>query len=432
MLRKLWFYYSHLYLIFQFRDCDTKTLYAQKAEKFGNLPLLAEGHLRRITVLADTACAGAFESFRENALPLFNLAGLQVDIIKPINISEFKTIAKHIDSTECDALYIVGGDSTLSAVLSAFHYRENNLPLSIGVFPGGIENRSLVGLVPSVFGFQNDIHSQCESAMALIEEKIRPVYLSRVKLVSIFNFCNQMENSESKNESIYGVTGLHIGWFDRVETNKAKLWYCGPLKRWIAYLTAAIRTLKQYPEVRINMTCEEYCAGCCRCRSQPETVEVVQNRRWWQNIIGSTNYSSLNLMKPIIDYSQIKNENCGKTREVVVNAVDIALENVQNQNACSLRVRTGNVEYSRIGLLMDGWRRCQAKQLSASPDIDFYQNDLLVRSATITFSAMLPDAVKKMTVFGNECQINDLKTRIFVESTNNFVNMYLPSEVRVL
>ncbi|MCP9261487.1 RNA exonuclease 1-like protein [Dirofilaria immitis] len=346
-------------------DCDIRTVYAREAKQFGDIPLTSAGHLRRVAVLVDTTCTSAFDSFKKNALPLFNLAGLQVEIIRPTDISEFKTIAEHIDTTECDALYVIGGDNALSCVLSAMYRQKNNSPVPIGVFPSGAENRSLIAI-------QNDIRPCCESAMALIEEKIRPIYLSSIR------FENSESNTNEEKQSLYGVSGLHVGWYDRVEANKNKLWYWGRLKRWIAYITATLRSLKQYPEIELDMVCEEYCAGCCKCRSQAITEEIKQqtNKHWWHYIIGSRNYTAVNGMKPKMDYSIIKNENCGKTREMKVKAVDITIENIQDQNACGIRIRTGGAGRSRISLLMDGWMRCQTKQLSASPNTDFYQNDL--------------------------------------------------------
>ncbi|KAM3715702.1 Uncharacterized protein ACO02O_03681 [Dirofilaria immitis] len=374
------------------RDCDIRTVYAREAKQFGDIPLTSAGHLRRVAVLVDTTCTSAFDSFKKNALPLFNLAGLQVEIIRPTDISEFKTIAEHIDTTECDALYVIGGDNALSCVLSAMYRQKNNSPVPIGVFPSGAENRSLIGLVSNVFSIQNDIRPCCESAMALIEEKIRPIYLSSIR------FENSESNTNEEKQSLYGVSGLHVGWYDRVEANKNKLWYWGRLKRWIAYITATLRSLKQYPEIELDMVCEEYCAGCCKCRSQAITEEIKQqtNKHWWHYIIGSRNYTAVNGMKPKMDYSIIKNENCGKTREMKVKAVDITIENIQDQNACGIRIRTGGAGRSRISLLMDGWMRCQTKQLSASPNTDFYQNDLHVKSVVLTFN-LLQDAFRKIT-----------------------------------
>uniref|UniRef100_A0A0R3RZ87 DAGKc domain-containing protein n=1 Tax=Elaeophora elaphi TaxID=1147741 RepID=A0A0R3RZ87_9BILA len=417
-------------------DCDIRAVYAREAKQFGDSLLTSTERVRRVIVLVDTTCAGAFDSFNKNALPLFNLAGLQVDIIKPTDISEFKTIAEHIDTADCDALYVIGGDSSLSAVLSAMYCQKNKSPVPIGVYPDGSENRSLIGLVPNVFAFQNDIRPYCESAMALIEEQIRPIYLSSVRF--------ENSNADEGKQTIYGVSGLHAGWYDRVETNKNKLWYWGGLKRWIAYITAYLRSLKQYPEVELNIICEEYCAGCSKCRSQSAVKETKQQtKQWWHYIIGSRNYVATN-MKSKVDYSTIQNENCGKTKEMKLKAVDVVFENIQDQaslskgkiaqvfqNACGLRVRTGGAGRSRISLLMDGWTRCQTKQLFASPDTSFYQNDLFVKSVVLTFS-LLPDAFKEMTMFGSNYKMNnDLRTRILIESTNKYVNMYLPSKIRV-
>lgn len=60
-------------------------------------------------------------------------------------------------------------------------------------------------------------------------------------------------------------------------------------------------------------------------------VKVLQN-------FGFNKYDSLkkakflqNDKKPKMDYSTIKNENCGKTREIKMKAIDVILENIQDQ-----------------------------------------------------------------------------------------------------
>lgn len=57
-------------------------MYAREAKKFGEVPLVGNERLRRVAVLVDAASAGAFDNFSKNALPLLNLAGLQVDLIR--------------------------------------------------------------------------------------------------------------------------------------------------------------------------------------------------------------------------------------------------------------------------------------------------------------------------------------------------------------
>jgi diacylglycerol kinase family enzyme len=62
-------------------------------------------------------------------------------------------IAGVLDKSEADAIYVVGGDGTLSRVLSGMYKntgRSDRLPL--GIFPGGNSNGSLHRLIPSWFG----------------------------------------------------------------------------------------------------------------------------------------------------------------------------------------------------------------------------------------------------------------------------------------
>lgn len=72
-------------------------------------------------------------------------------ILKTESEVQLENLAAEIDKTEADALYIVGGDGTLSCALSGIFKKYDIAPLPIGVFPGGDNNRSLLSLVPEVF-----------------------------------------------------------------------------------------------------------------------------------------------------------------------------------------------------------------------------------------------------------------------------------------
>ena len=57
-----------------------------------------------------------------------------------------------MDKSEVDAIYIVGGDGTLSAVLTGLFTKDDTtVPIPVGIFPGGQNNRSLEQLMPSTF-----------------------------------------------------------------------------------------------------------------------------------------------------------------------------------------------------------------------------------------------------------------------------------------
>lgn len=96
----------------------------------------------------------SFFNRRNKQLFRFNLKNSTFSLycFQPTDRSQFETVAEEIDATECDALYIVGGDSALSAALSALNRRNDFSAVPVGVFPGGFENRSLSSLVPNVFG----------------------------------------------------------------------------------------------------------------------------------------------------------------------------------------------------------------------------------------------------------------------------------------
>lgn len=66
-------------------------------------------------------------------------------------------IAEVINEDETDCIYVVGGDGTLTTVLNGLAKNKEcgrdglffHIPL--GVFPGGIENQSLIQLAAEIF-----------------------------------------------------------------------------------------------------------------------------------------------------------------------------------------------------------------------------------------------------------------------------------------
>lgn len=63
-----------------------------------------------------------------------------------------ENVVRVIDDDEADAIFVVGGDGTLSRVLSGMYANETGADrLPLAVFPGGAENRSLRKLISSLF-----------------------------------------------------------------------------------------------------------------------------------------------------------------------------------------------------------------------------------------------------------------------------------------
>uniref|UniRef100_A0A9J2PJJ7 DAGKc domain-containing protein n=1 Tax=Ascaris lumbricoides TaxID=6252 RepID=A0A9J2PJJ7_ASCLU len=402
------------------RDARIRSAYCREAAKYGFESISPEDRPRRITALVNVYAneRNAFENFKTNALPLLNLAGLEVNVIKAEDEEQMEAIAEAIDSTEADALYIVGGDGTISRVLSGICRSRESGALPIGIFPGGNENRFLTGIAPQVFSMQSDVRRFCESAMALIEQTKREVCVARCEL-------DGFEDNEYYKKPIYGLSDFNAGWFLHMEMRKKKLWYWGALKRRFAYFW---EMLKCYPDpLQLSLTYEEYCPGCNRCRP-PSTTQTPQ-WRWWHALVGAPKYNDNG--KPKKDYSCIVNENCGKTHQLSVKANDFYVEHLQKDDTSALRLRTGGEHLGRLGVMREGWKRCKADFVATSPDPDFYEHDTKARSLYVSFLA-IPDLIRRFTLFGDEIKLEgELKNKkVKLEATNRKIDLYLPSTIR--
>lgn len=70
--------------LFLCRDARIRSAYCREAAKYGFESISPEDRPRRITALVNVYAneRNAFENFKTNALPLLNLAGLEVNVIK--------------------------------------------------------------------------------------------------------------------------------------------------------------------------------------------------------------------------------------------------------------------------------------------------------------------------------------------------------------
>lgn len=409
------------YLLRLKRDADIRTIYAKQAQKYGTLITAPDDRQRRIAVLVNSFAneRRVYDNFKTNALPLLNLAGLEVNIIRSEDEDQLEALAAAIDTNEADALYIVGGDGTISKALSGIFRNRDKSELPIGIFPGGNENRSLLSLVPDVFSAQSDVRRFCESAMAVIEETKRNISVARCQIEGF-------ENGEEMPRPVYGLSDFNLGWFLHMELKTKKLWYWGKLKRRFAYFWEMI---KRYPEkMEIPLEYEEFCPGCQKCRI-PVTVEASQSR-WWHFLTGKPTYKGQNL--PVRDFKGVINDECGVKKMVDIKASDFIAENVQHDDTNKLRVRTGGSEAGRLGVMCEGWRRCRSGLLATSPDPKFYENDFFAKSILISFQN-IPDFIKKFSIFGEVVNMdgNFANRRIRFETTDKKIDVYLPSDIRV-
>ena len=136
------------------RDGEIRTYYARQAIKYGEQTISPEISPRKITVLINKSAnsGSGVSDFQKNALPLLHLAGIAVTVIKVENAEQMRALCSVLDQTEADGIMVVGGDGTVSDVLTGLAQRKDELPsLPVGIFPGGKCNKSLRLLVPTVF-----------------------------------------------------------------------------------------------------------------------------------------------------------------------------------------------------------------------------------------------------------------------------------------
>uniref|UniRef100_A0A914XL44 DAGKc domain-containing protein n=1 Tax=Plectus sambesii TaxID=2011161 RepID=A0A914XL44_9BILA len=401
----------------QKRDSDILEVYCKEAQKIGRQTISADSKPRRVTVLLNGFAKDgkARKLFENNALPLLNLAGLEVNVLKVESADKLETVAGALDKQEADALYVVGGDGTLSRVLTGVFNNRTTPALPIGVFPGGWNNESLSKLAPSVFGLSNraNVRWFCESAMALINDTRKPVHVFKV----------DSQTEEGNVKTVYALSNTHGGWFRNIEEKKYKYWYWFRLKRRFTYFW---ETLKASPKpIVANIQYESFCPGCNKCRSAAPTKAVVAapQWRWWHVITGTPRYVTPEQQRPRRDYSTIVNDNCGAVQEVTVSTTDLLVENVQEEDCSRLRISAGGEGLGRLGVISEGWGRCGNDATVRSHTENFYSFDADASKVNIEFS-QLPEKCEIFSVSGDRIDVS--KGPVRVETVPQPIELYLP------
>ncbi|MFH4976928.1 hypothetical protein AB6A40_003637 [Gnathostoma spinigerum] len=406
------------------RDNNIRAAYARLAVEYGQQTISPERKPRRVTVLANVFADEhrVYEKFKLNALPLLNLAGMEVDIIRAEDEAQLESVAAALDKAEADALYIVGGDGTVSKALSGIYRNRTEPALPIGIFPGGCENRGLRTLVPHVFGDCNNVGRYCESAMALIEENARKVHVVKCEL----DDPKEEKNASDAVKPVFGLSDFNAGWFHHVELKKKKFWYWGGLKRRFAYFW---EIMKHSPEpMHLKVIYEEYCQGCKKCRTMSVTPQPQW--RWWHALIGSPRYAVKENSER--DYSKIENKNCGERHSLDIIATDLLIDKDQFEDSSALRLRAGGSQLSRLKAVLEGWSRCSAKQIEVSPNKEFYEHNIEARAVSLSFK-ILPELLKKFSIFGELIEIEgDYDSKLVrMEVLPRPIDLYLPSGIRI-
>ncbi|KAH7724726.1 Protein F52C9.3 [Aphelenchoides avenae] len=411
-------YYGVSWLRESNRDARIRSFYAKAAKRYGDLPISPEDRPRRVTVLINpNANSGkASDNFTKNALPLLNLSGLDVTVIKAKDAEELESLAAVLEPTEADAIYVVGGDGTLSRVLTGLFgpksLNRSGKALPVGVFPGGVENRAIFGLLPDLFASTSDVAKFCECAMAVIEEQKRAVYPVQCQISTT------TDDGENTSEQLVTLDNIAAGWFEHCEHKKQKFWYYGGLKTRFTYL---FEMLKNTPTpLQLDVDYEEYCSGCNRCKTATARNSAPAVERQYAK-----------------DYSNIVNPKCGTRHKAHVQATDVQIRNLQVQDGSQLKLEAGGSNLGRLGVISEGWsRRNKPNREPSTPE--FYDSHLVARAMNILFDKKEGESgsdddkpTQTVAIGGERKKLKAGDSVLRIEPVQRPLHMFLPTAIRV-
>uniref|UniRef100_A0AC35TFM4 DAGKc domain-containing protein n=1 Tax=Rhabditophanes sp. KR3021 TaxID=114890 RepID=A0AC35TFM4_9BILA len=422
------------------RDSKIRNYYSQIAVKYGQETVKISGSPRRLTILVNKSAneRKVFDKFKDNALPLFHLAGIEVTVLICKDAEELEAIGATINEDEADCLYVVGGDGTMSRLLTGIFKHKEEAELPIGMFPGGNANRGLLDNRFDVFAVRDDVAAFCESAMAVIENTKQSVYPVK------WEISKKAEEPGSEADlfelqTMYSLNGLRSGWFAMVEEHKHKLWYWGGLDRYFTYLWDGIKRFPGEYEVCVNYT--KFCPGCDRClssvkKSVKKIVEKESGRSsWWSMLIGSG--IKIGSHKKIEAEEVLPvNEECGKAADesIVSRGIDIIVDNETFKRGNGLKFVSGGENFNRIEAVKDGWKRTAAGgSVFVSPSNEFYKKATAIsgNSMELLFKEM-PKDWTYVWIAGEKIDLGEAynTSSIKAVATKKKIEMYLPDGIR--
>ena len=264
--------------------------YAALAAEWGREGISAEARPRRVSVLMNrwASQGGAKAAFEESSLPLLSLAGLEVTLVEAADADEMRRLASVLSSEDADAVYVVGGDGSLSKVLEGMVGNPKG-SLPVGVFPGGSRNFSLRGMwrarleeagseqttTEELLNFVrhepvSDVRWACESAMALIKDSRASVW--------------PVEVETADGQKRVGLGSVHLGPMRDLEERRFSYWLFGPLRHRFALLWSALTHRSYLTHAKLNFLL--HCDGCSSClANESKALPAPSQRRWWSAFV---------------------------------------------------------------------------------------------------------------------------------------------------
>uniref|UniRef100_A0A0N4ZNT9 DAGKc domain-containing protein n=1 Tax=Parastrongyloides trichosuri TaxID=131310 RepID=A0A0N4ZNT9_PARTI len=427
------------------RDGKIRTYYSKEAVKYGRMPCHGVKP-RRLTVLVNKMAneRKVYDKFKTNVLPLFHLAGIQVTIIHAKDSSELEAVASVLEN-ETDAVYVVGGDGTLSNVLTGIFKNSKNGPtFPIGHFPGGNDNKGLLSLRPNIFKNDDDVRSFCESGMSVIENTTSTVFPLKCEI--ILPVIGENEEKKEEIKTLYAMANVNGGFNQFVEERKNKYWYWFSIKRYFAYFLHGLKNFQG--EIETNVVYTKFCPGCKKCLQDNQIAKIQKKEfdkekknsqiSWWRNLFGSAKkLGDHTMVKNISNEPLTVNEECGTLCDkcIIASGTDLIIENEIGLKGNGLRFLIGGANYNRFSAIKDGWERVsKGNNCFKSVREDFYNKDAEFKgnSLEMVFTKM-PSKYSSIWVAGEKVDLTEEynKAIVKIEATKQRFDMFLPKDIRL-
>lgn len=338
--------------------------------KYGDASCPTNVAPRHITVILNPAAKKrkAKKMFEKYCEPLLHLAGISVTIIDTQSGNHARNIITNMERPT-DAIVVAGGDGTLSDVVTGLMRKyEDNLysvrQCPIGVLPLGNTNT-----IARIFYQGNkdlaDVHHIIDATMAIIKNNYKSIDAIQIKLLN--------NDPENPIKPVYAVGGIEWGAWSDTHACIDKYWYWGSLRKYAAYVFCGYKSDLTW-KCNAMMKYTNPCKGCSRCCSKEliHNQSTNLNRRWWHAFLpkGQTFVSDNH-----VDYSKVKNENCGTFYELPVSTTEfcISTENTKNmsvQKVPLLKIALGPENISYTTFIEKGWKRETNNELPVDSILD--------------------------------------------------------------
>ena len=281
---------------------------------------------KTITVFLNPAAnhGKALKLFEKNCAPIFHLSGCNVKVIRLDYEGEAKMLMSVLDNT--DVIVAAGGNGTVNEIITGLLRRpdfQSYSHIPIGIIPLGETNTIFRQLCCS--DKENDRTAQ------RIMNATNDILQSKVKSVDVLKI------SGENGKNVFALSDLRWGSYSDAFSRTSKYWFWGPLKKYMTYVFASLKSRTQIPrEFELQYT-------------EPEFIEEVEDNGR-TDVIKPVGDPVLLKIKQIFFWligSFVKESNSEEAKKNTVPTIpelnDIVFDNSVNYNTLELTASINSV-----------------------------------------------------------------------------------------